>query len=212
MSHDPFAQIDQNVLDLIEHSPEGAVPHTPTYQDALARLKAAHQVYGSADHRDGYVTVRSLAKLPVFFADNLEGYLGGTVTETDLESDGSIFDRYVQSRPSERQREAEGFRQLVVAKKTQHRSKHGEVAHDPVHSLIMLPGSGPNPGLPGDYLVGSVAEEVGGGWLLQMHDRIDGAASRHVQTQAEALEALQDLVASAPFLLSELESLGFTLN
>jgi len=50
MSPDPNAYFDQAVLDQIEHSPIGAVPFTPTYQDALKRLYGSHQAYARADH------------------------------------------------------------------------------------------------------------------------------------------------------------------
>src|SRR5689334_2204414 len=70
MSIDPHHAFDQTVLDQIEHSAVGAVPMTPSYQDALKRLYASHQVYASADHRDGHVTARSLVGLPSFYAEN----------------------------------------------------------------------------------------------------------------------------------------------
>ncbi|MBS0663380.1 MAG: hypothetical protein JSR48_08945, partial [Verrucomicrobia bacterium] len=116
MSHDPHAQFDQTVLDLIEHSPVGAVPHTPAYQDALKRLYASHQVYASADHRDGHVTVRSLASAPLFHAANLDDLAGGRIGPAELEANAAIFDRYVRSLPAARQARAEGFRVAVIGK------------------------------------------------------------------------------------------------
>src|SRR5688500_4068660 len=97
MSLDPHAQLDQTVLDNIAPSPTGAVPHTPTYQDALRRLYATHQVYASADHKDCHVTVRSLARAPLFYANNLDALVAGQLDVTALESNDSIFSRYVQS-------------------------------------------------------------------------------------------------------------------
>ena len=107
MSQDPHAQFDQTVLDKIELSPVGAVPHTPAYQDALTRLRAAHQIYASADPRGGWVTVRSLSALPLFYAHNLESFLAETIDAAELESDTSIFNRYVASLPSALQGKAE---------------------------------------------------------------------------------------------------------
>ncbi|MGA2693497.1 MAG: hypothetical protein ABSF76_14130, partial [Opitutaceae bacterium] len=61
MPLDPHAQFDQSVMEMIERSPIGAVPHTTSYVESLTRLYAAHQVYPSADHKGGHVTARSLA-------------------------------------------------------------------------------------------------------------------------------------------------------
>ena len=35
--------VENATMEMIEHSPTGAVPHTPTYQDALKRLYAAQK-------------------------------------------------------------------------------------------------------------------------------------------------------------------------
>lgn len=215
MSHDPHAQFDQTVLDMIEHSPVGAVPHTPAYQDGLNRLRAAHQVYVSADHKNGYVTVRSLAALPLFYAENLEAFMTGKVAAEALETDASVFSRYVQSLPASLREKAEQGRAMVVEKRAHHRAKHGTVAHDPVHSLFLVPGSGPHPGLTGNYLYGSALQatvETASRWAVHVHDADDGAAFCEVASQADAWEKLQEVFASAPFQLSELESLGFRLN
>ena len=213
MAHDPNAQMDQTVLEMIEHSPVGAVPHTPTYQDALRRLRASHQVYVSADHKGGYVTVRSLAALPLFYAQNLESFVAGKIRAEELEADASIFSRYVKSLSVVLQPKAEAARALVVARKAQHRAKHGaEVTHDPAHTLFLVPGSGPHPGLPGNYLYGSVYQTstvAEAPWGLYVHDAEDDVARCELPTQAEALTKLQDVLASAPFLLSELDELGF---
>ena len=215
MSHDPHAQIDQTVLDMIERSPVGAVPHTPTYQDALKRLRASHQVYASADHKGGLVSVRSLATLPSFHANNLEAFASGKIDAGALESDTSIFSRYLQSLPAALHDKAEANRTLVVGRRAHHRAKNGaEALHDPVHTLFLVPGAGANPGLPGNYLHGSLVEVpalAGGaaGWALHLHDSLDGASVCEVATLAEALEKVNDVLASAPFLLSELDALGF---
>jgi len=82
MPPDPNAYFDQAVLDQIEHSPIGAVPFTPTYQDALKRLYGSHQAYAHADHKNGHVTARSLAKLPHFQAKNLEELIAGRIGPT----------------------------------------------------------------------------------------------------------------------------------
>src|SRR3954470_2564219 len=108
MPSDPHAQFDQTVLEMIEHSPVGAVPHTPAYTDALSRLYASHQVYADADHKGGHVTVRSLATRPSFHANNLEAFIAGKIDTEALESNASIFDRYIQSLPAAQRAPAEG--------------------------------------------------------------------------------------------------------
>ncbi len=216
MPHDPHAAFDQNVLDLIEQSPVGAVPVTPSYQDSLNRLKASHQVYADADHKDGYVTARSLATRPCFQANNLEAVLAGTIEATELESNASIFDRYLASLPVSVSPKAESLRTLVAGRPAHHRKHGGVIAQDPVHTLFLVPGAGPNPGIPGNYLHGSLlqlaADPVAGGWAVHLHDSEDGAAMFEARTLAEAFEKLQETVASAPFHLNELETLGFRLN
>jgi hypothetical protein len=219
MSQDPHAAFDHAVLDLIEHSPVGAVPGTPAYQDALGRLRATHQVYASADHKGGYVTVRSLALRPVFQAKNLAAFGAGQIAAEALESNASIFDRYVQSLPAESRARAESRRLLVAGKPAHHRAKHvGDqkvVAHDPFHTLILVPGTGPHPGLPGNYLYGSVLQlglDPASGWAVQLHDGDDGAATCEVPTQAAALAKLEEVCMSAPFSLDELAALDFRLN
>lgn len=213
----PHAQIDQTVLEMIEHSPVGAVPHTPAYQDALARLRAAHQVYVSADHKNGFVSVRSLASMPLFYAQNMEAFLSAKVGVEALEPEASIYSRYVKSLPAPLQAAAEERRSAVVAKRMHHRARHGvEPVQDPAHTIFLVPGAGPNPGLPGNYLYGSVqqttADAIHGPWVLHVHDREDGAAACTVASQAEAFEKLREVLASAPFLLGELESLGFHMT
>lgn len=212
MPHDPHSQIDQTVLEMIEHSPVGAVPHTPSYQDALKRLRASHQVYVSADHKGGYVSVRSLAAAPCFYAENLAAVAAGKAALSELESDASIFDRYVRSLPAALHAKAEACRALVVGRRVHHRAHHGvEAAQEPAHTIFLVPGSGPNPGLPGNYLHGSLLQTPNGAWTLHLHDSLDGAVVCPVASQAEAFSKLEEVVASAPFLLSELDSLGFRL-
>ena len=217
MAIETHAQFDQTVLDKIELSPVGAVPHTPAYQDALNRLRASHQVYASADHKGGLVTVRSLAALPLFYAHNLEAFLAGTVDAADLESDTSVFNRYVESLPNPLREKAEAARPLVVGRRMHHRTKQGvEVVRDPVHSLFLVPGAGPHPGLAGNYLYGSVLElttgEHTGHWAIHLHDSDDAAALCELPSRAEALDKFQEVLASAPFLLSELAALEFSSN
>ncbi len=217
MSHDPHAQFDHTVLEMIEHSPVGAVPYTPAYQDALNRLKASHQVYASADHKGGFVAVRSLVGQPVFHATNLDKFIAGDLEADQLESDANIFSRYVESLPVELRAKAQGFASRVVERRVHHRAKHGaEAIHDPIHSLILVSGCGPHPGLPGNYLYGSIfqasAEAMDGPWGLQVHDSDDGAAVCLLSSRDEALAKLQEVFESAPFLISELEALGFRAN
>lgn len=215
MSHNPHAQFDETVLDMIEHSPTGAVPNTPSYQDALGRLYASHQVYPNANHKDGHVTVRSLTRLPSFCASNLEALIAGTIAAEALESNAAIFDRYVASLPAALRAKAESLRLLVAGRPAHHRKHGGVVAHDPVHSLFLVPGTGLHVGLPGNYLYGSVLQlttAADSGWALHVHDSDDGVAIGDAPTMAAALEKLQELLASAPFHLKELEALGFRLK
>jgi hypothetical protein len=215
MPHNPHASFDQAVLDMIEHSPVGAVPNTPTYQDALKRLYGAHQVYAHADHKGGHVTARSLAGLPIFSALNLDALVAGTIEPHALESNGSIFSRYVQSLPAALQTKAEAFRNTIAARAPQHRDKL-HATHDPLHTLVLVPGTGPHHGLPGNYLHGSVLElnagSTTGAWSVQLHDCDDGAAIFDAPTLAAAVTALHEALECAPFHLEELEALGFRLN
>ncbi|MFT3867887.1 MAG: hypothetical protein QM715_05255 [Nibricoccus sp.] len=200
-------------MDLIEHSPVGAVPRTLTHQDALKRLLSTQQVYASADHKDGFVTARSLAKQPAFHAENLEALIAGQIAPDALEKNARIFDRYVPSLPDALRMRAESKRLAVAGKPAHHRSKHdGAVIHDPVHSLFLVPGGGIHPGLPGNYLFGFVHEMNAGAWTVHLHDSDDGAATYNAQNLPDALAKLQEVLASAPFHLSELEALGFVGN
>src|SRR5260221_14622228 len=113
MPTDPHAQFDQTVLDMIEHSPVGAVPHTPAYVDALKRLLASHQVYADADHKDGHVTARGMARRPSFQANNLAALVAGEVDIMALESNASIFERWFQSLPAAHSAKAESHRARV---------------------------------------------------------------------------------------------------
>lgn len=217
MPHDPHANFDQNVLDQIEHSPVGAVPNTPAYQDAIIRLYAAHQAYPDADHKKGHVTARSLARLPSFHAANLDGYAAGRIAVEEVESNAQIFDRYVQSLPEAYRSRAESFRAIAAGRVAHHRAKHGGVImHDPMHTLFLVPGTGPNLGLPGNYLFGSAfqvdADPASSPWAVHVHDSDDGAALFDAPNMSVALAKVGELLESAPFNLNELETLGFRLN
>lgn len=213
---DPNAEFDHAVLDKIDASPLGTVPTTPAYQDALRRLYAAQQVYASADHKGGHVTTRSLTQLPLFHAHNLAAFIAGTIDDTALETNASIYDRYVQSLPLVQRARAEKQRLMVIGKAVHHRAKHGVVAvHDPLHTLFLVPGAGPHPGLPGNYLHGAVfhvGDEATGSWVVQVHDSDDGASVFQTAKLPEALAKLQEVLACAPFHLNELEALGFRLT
>jgi hypothetical protein len=213
MPHDPHAHFDQTVLDVIEHSPGGMVPRTPAYDDALGRLYASHQAYASADHKGGHVTARSLTSRASFHPSNLEDFLAGRIDAEALEANDRVFERYVQSLPAADRTRAEASRMMVIGKPAHHRAKHGAAAvHDPLHALFLVPGAGPHPGLPGNYLHGSVfhvgADDASGSWRILLHDSDDGVALFNVPTLAEALAKMQELVASAPFHLGELAALG----
>jgi hypothetical protein len=219
MSH-THTPIELTVLDMIENSPVGAVPHTPTYQDALRKLHATHQVYSSADFKDGHVTVRSLTQLPLFYANNLDALIAGAIDIGELETNASIFDRYVQSLPEALREKAESRRLKVVGRAIHHRKHHGPgeapVVHDPVHSIFLVPGAGLHPGIAGNYLYGALNEVLHGEtpatWNVQLQDSEDAVSTVEAASLAEALTALQDVIASAPFELSELAALGFKAN
>ncbi|MGC4075228.1 MAG: hypothetical protein QM760_22545 [Nibricoccus sp.] len=217
MPQDPNAQFDSAVLEKIELSPIGAIPHTPAYQDALKRLHASHQVYADADHKDGHVTARSLGGREVFHAKNLDAYVSGQIADKALESNSSIFERYVQSLNPGQRAKAEAYRVSVPGKQIHHRKHAGHVApeliHDPIHTLFLVPGGGPHPGLPGNYLYGFLHEvAVKGGaptWSIILHDSQDAVELFDAPKLTEAFEKLQEVLASAPFHLGELAELGF---
>jgi hypothetical protein len=209
----PHEHFDQTVLDMIEHSPIGAVPATPAYQDALKRLYASHQTYADADHKDGHVTARSLGRLPAFHAKNLDELITGKIGAEALEPNAGIFDRYVQSLPADRRARAEARRLVVAGRPVHHRKHEGAPVHDAVHSLFLVPGAGPHPGLPGNYLYGSIYETGAAAhpWALNLHDSDDGAAVFEAASLADALAKLQEVLASAPFNMDELVALDFRL-
>lgn len=217
MPHDANAAFDQTVLDLIEHSPIGAVPHTPAYQDALRRLYASHQVYANADHKGGHITARSLTGRPTFHPSNLDALIAGEIVADALEANNTIYDRYVQWLPVEQRARAEGFRRLVAGKPILHRNKHAgngdNPIHDPVHALFLVPGGGLHPGLPGNYLYGFALETIRKGqptlWSVHVHDAEDGDVIFAAADAREAFAVMRDVVSSAPFNMDELEALGF---
>lgn len=216
MPHDPHADFDHTVLELIEHSPVGAVPATPAYQDALKRLLDSRQIYPDADHKKGYVTARSLAVHPTFQASNLDALIAGEIEADALEANAAIFDRYVGALPVAFRSAAESQRATVAGRPAHHRKHGGVIAHDPVHTLFLVPGAGRAPGIAGNYLHGSLlqlgADPATGGWAVHIHDSDDGAAMFDAATLPEALTKLQEVLASAPFHMAELDALGFRSN
>jgi hypothetical protein len=173
-------------------------------------------VYVSADHKEGYVTARSLSGKPVFHAENLGELEAGAIDPWGLEPNGKIFDRYVASLPVALRARAEGFRVKAAGKPIHHRPRPGAaVIHDPVHSLFLVPGTGTHPGLPGNYLYGSIfqtgADAETSEWAVQVHDSDDGVAVHDAHTLKAALEKFHEVVDSAPFTLAELEALDFHL-
>lgn len=213
MSTDSQTEFDHSVLDKIDLSPVGAVPSTPSYQDALTRLYEARQVYAHADHKDGHITARALSELPIFYPDNLDDLIAGKIGDEEIEPNASIYNRYVASLPETLRARAESCRVMVIGKPIQHRAKH---SIDPMHMLFLVPGAGPHPGIPGNYLFGSVyhleAEDAVGSWVINVHDADDGASSYRIPEKPAILAMLQDVLASAPFHLEELDALGFTMN
>jgi hypothetical protein len=216
MPQNPHAQFDETVLEMIERSPIGAAPSTPSYRDAVDRLYASHQLYADADHKDGHVTARSLAQRPIFVASNLAAFVAGTIAAEALEPNASIFDRYAHSLPADRRAKAESVRLTVAGRPAHHRKHGGVVAHDPVHTLFLVPGAGPQVGLPGNYLYGSVLQlsldPAITGWAIHLHDSEDGAAQFDATSMADAFSKFEELTASAPFHLTELEALGFVMK
>jgi hypothetical protein len=220
MPHDPNELFDHAVLDMIEQSVAGSVPMTPAYQDALKRLYRTHQVYASADNRDGHVTARSLAGRPSFSAANLEAVADGSAPAEAMEPNDAIFERYLRSLPAVLRPGAEAHRLRVVGRPVHHRPKHTgaerlPAAHDLVHTIFLVPGCGPHPGLPGNYLYGSVVETGAEGgadpWAVHVHDRDDGAAVAGAASLAAAAASLQELLGCAPFAMDELGALGFRI-
>ena len=216
MPQNPHEQFDKAVLDRIEQSAIGALPNTPAYQDALGRLYASHQVYASADHKDCHVTARSLAGAPVFHAVNMLDLIEGRIAPEALEPNASIFQRYVDSLGTDRRARAESFKERVAGRPALHRHKHAAEVHDLIHTLFMVPGTGPHPGLPGNYLHGSVvqlAEAPGpGSWAVHIHDNDDGDALVRADSMKDALDRFQEVLGCAPFNMNELEALGFELK
>ncbi len=215
MPQDPHAEFDRNVLDLIEQSPIGAVPRTPAYTDAIDRLVASHQIYPHADHPKGFVTVRSLATRPCFQAANLDAWRSGSIEATALESNASIFSRYVAALPADLRAKAESHRLIVAGRPAHHRKHAGVIAHDPVHTLFLVPGAGIHPGIEGNYLHGSLLQlgaDPAAHWAVHLHDRDDGAAMCDGLTLPDAFAKLEEVIASAPFHMNELGSLGFRSN
>lgn len=217
MPQDPHAHIDRHVLEMIEQSPVGAVPSTPSFQDALKRLRASHQAYADADHKGGFVTARSLAGRPVFRPENIPALRAGKIDVYALEANAAIFDRYVRALPEKLRAGAEPFRAKVVGRLVHHRHKaDGVVIHDPVHALFLVPGAGPHPGLPGNYLYGYLlqlgADPDACPWAVHLHDNDDGAMLFDAPTLAGALDMLEEVLASAPYHLSELTAFGFRSN
>jgi hypothetical protein len=218
MSQDPNSQFDQTVLEMIEHSQGGTVPGTPSYQDALKRLYAAHKVYANSDRKDGHVTARSLGAAQIFHASNLEDVIAGRVGVESLEGNTAIFDRYLASLPIVVRPKAESFRQRVAGRPVHHRAKHLgaeklPAAHDLLHTLFLVPGAGAHPGLPGNYLYGSVVEappgSAHGPWSVHVNDSDDGDAVFDAPSMQGAFAKLQEVLESAPFKMDELEGLGF---
>jgi hypothetical protein len=220
MSQDPNAQFDAALLEMIEHNPGGTVPMTPSYQDALKRLYAAHKAYANADHKGGHVTARSLAGAPVYHAQNIEAFTAGSIGAEALEPNSGIFTRYLNALAQGSRARAEALRLKVVGHPVHHRAKHMgteklPVAHDLLHTLFLVPGSGPHPGLPGNYLYGSVVEAAPGAahgpWSVHVHDSDDGDAVFDAGTVSEAFGKMREVLDSAPFAMDELAGLGFRL-
>lgn len=203
---------DQTVLGLIEQTPNGVVPRTPIYDEAIARLRSAGQIYINADFAGGFATARSLAKLPVFAASNLEAWASGNEGTVTPESNLAVFDRYVASLRPEHRARAETFRVPLAGHPVHHRAKAGTAADaEPANLLFLVPGGSLHRTLPGNYLHGFIRKVASGGWELRVADAERGFARFEAGSKAEAVGKYEELVASVPFLLGELEALGFKL-
>jgi hypothetical protein len=166
------------------------------------------------------VTARSLAGRPSFSAANLEAVADGSAPAEAMEPNDAIFERYLRSLPAVLRPGAEAHRLRVVGRPVHHRPKHTgaerlPAAHDLVHTIFLVPGCGPHPGLPGNYLYGSVVETGAEGgadpWAVHVHDRDDGAAVAGAASLAAAAASLQELLGCAPFAMDELGALGFRI-
>jgi hypothetical protein len=79
----------------------------------------------------------------------------------------------------------------------------------------LVPGAGPNAGLPGNYLHGAAAQVRAtddSPWTVHVHDSDDGDAVIELATMAEALAKVVEVMECSPFKMDELEALGFTLK
>ena len=214
MPQHPQVDFDQTVLDLIDNSPVGALPHTPTYDEALARLIATHQVYVNADHKGCHVTARSLSRQPSFIAANLGDVVSGRIDAALLEPNISIYDRYLLWLEPQLLPRANALRNTVAGKAIHHRQRAGVAqSRDPIHTLFLVPGAGPQIGLPGNYLHGSIVEAPdGSSFSIEVHDSDTDCASCPATSLQDAYDKIQELLGSAPFHLSELDAIGFKLR
>lgn len=205
---------DQTVLGLIEQTTNGVVPRTPSYDESTTRLRAAGQIYANSDFPGGFVTARSLARLPLFAAANLEACVNcgdGSVTP---EPNLAVFERYLQSLRPELRARAETFRVPLAGHPVHHRAKGGAApSREPLNLLFFIPGGSKHRTLPGNYLHGFLKEGVAGApWELRVADAERGTARLTAATREEAFGKYAELTASVPFLLGELEALGFSLG
>jgi len=217
MPHNPYAELEQTLLDMIDHSPVGAVPRTPSYTEALKHLYATRQVYTHADHRDGHVTARSLSTRPAYHAANLQEFIEGRIEPEALESNNTIFDRYLASLPQSQRARAEEFRLVVAGRPIHHRTKGSTLhARDPLNTIFLIPGGGPQPSLPGNYLHGGLSEYHDTAhplpWCIHLNDSTNDAAMLDFAALPEALAMLSELLSMAPFHLHELEAFGFRIH
>jgi hypothetical protein len=162
------------------------------------------------------VTARSLSARPSFHASNLDALFAGTIEPSALEANAAIFDRYVKALPPALAPKAEAIRLKVAGRPVHHRVHGGVVVQDPIHTLFLVPGTGRATGIAGNYLYGSLLQldpqPATSRWAVHLHDSDDGAVMFETPTLADALAKLQEVIASAPFHLSELEGLGFRSN
>lgn len=217
MPHSPHDEFDHAVLDMIERSSSGSVPRTPTYDEAIKRLLGSRQIYHSSDHRDGYVTARSLSSLACYVPAGLEGLVAAGGDASGVEQPNAVYDRYVAALPAPQRQKAESLRLSIAGKAVHHRPKTGgTLVRDPLHLLFLVPGAGPQPGLPGNYLRGMLDEvpSVAGAtlWRIRVMDTDTDASEWTTADLGEAVARVGEVVACAPFHLDELAALGFELR
>jgi len=199
---------------MIEHSPSGRAEHSivPGFPETPLCLAQGLRRRGPQGR---HVTARSLAARQNFHAANLDALIAGTIGPEALETNFSIFDRYVGSLPLDRRARAEGFRTKVPAGPSctgpnmrQREASHRPRSHaHPFPRSRDRPASGASRQLPVWLRDGGGAGSAPASWAIQIHDNDDGAAVFNAPGMEAALSKLQEVLDSAPFNMNELGAL-----